>query len=338
MAASGFNAGGLSNWTLERVKINSNGSARLGRQRRPRRLELRRHGHARHRDRLERLRRAGVHGRTWACWAQTDRRLRRRFRHRRHRRPVADRRRLHPPQHLRRPRPALHGRRRWHQGDRCVACYSVANAGNQVKIKGNSLIENSVMVGHCTYFRGKHYMAAGDLCRAYGSTAAADPDRQRHRDRAPQHHRRRRRRADRLRRRHVRPTESTSRTTWWSASRTTPARVSQTLIDWRQRPGGEELLRQHGLERAYLPVGHHLLHGSEADQHDPGCVRRRAARRQPGGRQGPDDQRGDHRLRAGPASDGRRQDVGAYEYGAATTLRRRRRRLRLRSAPALLRR
>jgi hypothetical protein len=48
--------------------------------------------------------------------------------------------------------------------------YSVANAGNQVKIKGNSLIENSVLVGHCTYFRGKYDMAAEDLCRGDGST------------------------------------------------------------------------------------------------------------------------------------------------------------------------
>jgi hypothetical protein len=48
--------------------------------------------------------------------------------------------------------------------------HSVANAGNQVKIKGNSLIENSVLVGHCTYFRGKYNMAEGDLCRAYGSS------------------------------------------------------------------------------------------------------------------------------------------------------------------------
>jgi len=48
--------------------------------------------------------------------------------------------------------------------------HSVANAGNQVKIKGNSLIENSVLVGHCTYFRGKFNMAEADLCRAYGSS------------------------------------------------------------------------------------------------------------------------------------------------------------------------
>ena len=25
------------------------------------------------------------------------------------------------------------------------------------------------MVGHCSYFRGKYYMADGDLCRANGS-------------------------------------------------------------------------------------------------------------------------------------------------------------------------
>jgi len=48
--------------------------------------------------------------------------------------------------------------------------HAVANAGNQVKIRGSSLIENSVMVGHCTYFKGKHFMQAGDLCRSDGST------------------------------------------------------------------------------------------------------------------------------------------------------------------------
>ncbi|MFC5570155.1 choice-of-anchor Q domain-containing protein [Lysobacter yangpyeongensis] len=48
--------------------------------------------------------------------------------------------------------------------------YAVANAGNQVKVRGNSLIENSVIVGRCTYFRGKYYMTTGDLCRAYGTS------------------------------------------------------------------------------------------------------------------------------------------------------------------------
>ncbi|MDQ3289173.1 MAG: hypothetical protein M3Q42_13145 [Pseudomonadota bacterium] len=48
--------------------------------------------------------------------------------------------------------------------------HAVANAGNQVKVKGNSLIESSVLVGHCSYFKGKYFMAEGDLCRSDGST------------------------------------------------------------------------------------------------------------------------------------------------------------------------
>jgi hypothetical protein len=48
--------------------------------------------------------------------------------------------------------------------------HAVANAGNQVKVKGNSVIEDSVLVGHCSYFRNKHFMTQRDLCRADGST------------------------------------------------------------------------------------------------------------------------------------------------------------------------
>ncbi|WP_460815070.1 hypothetical protein, partial [Luteimonas pelagia] len=48
--------------------------------------------------------------------------------------------------------------------------HAVANAGNQVKITGTALVENSVLVGHCTYFRNRHFMQDGDLCRAYGAT------------------------------------------------------------------------------------------------------------------------------------------------------------------------
>ena len=48
--------------------------------------------------------------------------------------------------------------------------YSVANAGNQVKVTGTSLIENSVLVGYCTFFKGKYFMIDGDYCRAYGAT------------------------------------------------------------------------------------------------------------------------------------------------------------------------
>lgn len=48
--------------------------------------------------------------------------------------------------------------------------HAVANAGNQVKVKGNSLIENSVLVGHCMFFRNRYNMMDGDLCRSDGST------------------------------------------------------------------------------------------------------------------------------------------------------------------------
>ncbi|MCF7220944.1 NEW3 domain-containing protein [Marilutibacter chinensis] len=47
--------------------------------------------------------------------------------------------------------------------------YAVDNAGNQLKVRGNSTIENSVVVGNCAYFAGKYYMQAGDMCRASGN-------------------------------------------------------------------------------------------------------------------------------------------------------------------------
>ena len=55
---------------------------------------------------------------------------------------------------------------------------SEGNAGNQMKITGNSLIENSVIVGNCSYFQGVNYIVgnnsnsgntSGDNCRAYGN-------------------------------------------------------------------------------------------------------------------------------------------------------------------------
>jgi hypothetical protein len=51
-------------------------------------------------------------------------------------------------------------RRTWAEG----------NAGNQLKTKGDSLIENSVVVGNCSYFTGYGNMAPGDHCRALGNT------------------------------------------------------------------------------------------------------------------------------------------------------------------------
>ena len=53
-------------------------------------------------------------------------------------------------------------RRTWAEG----------NAGNQIKTKGTSLIENSVIVGNCAYFRGIGNMQAGDLCRAQGNAVS----------------------------------------------------------------------------------------------------------------------------------------------------------------------
>jgi hypothetical protein len=48
--------------------------------------------------------------------------------------------------------------------------YAVANAGNQVKVRGNSIIENNVFNGTCGYFEGKYFMLHADSCRASGNT------------------------------------------------------------------------------------------------------------------------------------------------------------------------
>ncbi|HEY0505286.1 MAG TPA: right-handed parallel beta-helix repeat-containing protein [Lysobacter sp.] len=47
--------------------------------------------------------------------------------------------------------------------------YAAANAGNQVKTAGNAVVENSVIIGQCAYFHGKFDMSDGDMCRAYGN-------------------------------------------------------------------------------------------------------------------------------------------------------------------------
>jgi hypothetical protein len=48
--------------------------------------------------------------------------------------------------------------------------HAVGNAGNQAKIRGNAVIENSVLVSNCAYWVGKDYMVSGDECRASGNT------------------------------------------------------------------------------------------------------------------------------------------------------------------------
>jgi hypothetical protein len=47
--------------------------------------------------------------------------------------------------------------------------WAEGNAGNQLKTKGNSRIENSVIVGNCAFFEGKYNMLRGDNCRAMGN-------------------------------------------------------------------------------------------------------------------------------------------------------------------------
>ena len=47
--------------------------------------------------------------------------------------------------------------------------HALGNAGNQLKIRGNALVENSVIVGNCGNFSGKYFMVDGDSCRAGGN-------------------------------------------------------------------------------------------------------------------------------------------------------------------------
>ena len=47
-----------------------------------------------------------------------------------------------------------------------------ANAGNQIKTRGNATIENSVVVGWCSYFAGRDFMRDKDQCRASGDAVS----------------------------------------------------------------------------------------------------------------------------------------------------------------------
>jgi hypothetical protein len=169
MAKNGANAGGLTNWTMERVKLNKNGAAGWdgnigtvapnGGQMILRNMEIAWNGCG------EKV----ATGEPWACWAQQTGGYGDGF-------GTTDT----GGQWLVEDAFIHHNTSdgldlRYMDGADTTnvvlrRIYSVANAGNQVKIKGNSLIENSVLVGQCTYFRGKFYMTEGDLCRAYGSS------------------------------------------------------------------------------------------------------------------------------------------------------------------------
>ncbi|HEY5972308.1 MAG TPA: hypothetical protein VIT22_10140 [Pseudoxanthomonas sp.] len=169
MAARGINAGGLSNWTMERIKLNRNGTAgwdgNVG------------DGGSNSGNITIRDIEIGWNGcgeriatnEPWACWAQgtggygdglgtTDTGGQWLIEDAYIHHNTSDGLDLRYMNGADATRVTL---RRIH---------AVANAGNQVKVKGNSLIENSVMVGDCSYFRNKFFMTARDLCRADGST------------------------------------------------------------------------------------------------------------------------------------------------------------------------
>ncbi|WP_460761459.1 right-handed parallel beta-helix repeat-containing protein [Lysobacter fragariae] len=169
MAARGMNAGGLNNWTMERIKLNRNGTAgwdgNVGDDGSNsgrivlRDIEIAWNGCG------ERV----ATGEPWACWAQqsggygdglgtTDT----------------------GGQWLIEDAYVHHNTSdgldlRYMDGADATnvtlrRIHAVANAGNQVKVKGNALIESSVLVGHCSFFKGKYDMLEGDLCRGDGST------------------------------------------------------------------------------------------------------------------------------------------------------------------------
>lgn len=169
LAARGINAGGLTDWTLERIKLNRNGRAgwdgnvgadgsNSGRMI-IRGIEVAWNGCG------ERV----ATGEPWACWAQqaggygdgfgtTD---------------TGGRWLIEDGYFHHNTSDGLD--LRYMDGAETTSVtlrriHAVANAGNQVKVKGNSLIENSVLVGYCSFFRDRFFMADKDLCRADGST------------------------------------------------------------------------------------------------------------------------------------------------------------------------
>ncbi|WP_198032432.1 hypothetical protein [Aerolutibacter daejeonensis] len=169
MAARGVNAGGLENWTVERVRIIGNGTSgwdgNVGERGSNRGRIVLRHLEIAWNGCGERVQT----GKPWACWAQqtggygdglgtTDT----------------------GGQWLIEDVDVHHNTSdgldlRYMDGADGTNVVlrrirAVANAGNQVKVRGNALLEDSILVGHCTYFRGKFNMTEGDLCRSDGST------------------------------------------------------------------------------------------------------------------------------------------------------------------------
>ncbi|MEP6633295.1 MAG: hypothetical protein ABJA62_03720 [Luteimonas sp.] len=173
LAHSGIHAGGLRDWTLERVKINGNGwagwdgdigdgSANAG-DIVMRDIEIAWNGCA------ERWKTRELHG----CWAQegggygdglgtakTGGRW------------LIERARVHHNTSDGIDLLYLDGGADSSATLRQV--YAAANAGNQIKTRGAMLVENSVVVGQCAYFKGHDSVRDGDLCRAEGNALSIE--------------------------------------------------------------------------------------------------------------------------------------------------------------------
>jgi hypothetical protein len=183
--------------------------------------------------------------------------------------------------------------------------HSYANAGNQLKIMGNATVENSVIDGYCSYFSGKGYMQSGDMCRANGNAVSISM-----------------KDGNVVNFRH-----NTVISEGQGAIMNTLGGPTAKLNIQNNAIIGKPFY----LSPSVLSTGHIVynstatvsysgnlfwnvkngqcpsrqrLPGSEAGQHEPGRVRRHAARRQPGDRQGCGPQRCGHRLRHGSASVG----------------------------------
>jgi len=52
--------------------------------------------------------------------------------------------------------------------------HAEGNAGNQVKVTGNTTIENSLIVGNCSYFNGKSFTYKVDPCRSLGNPVSIE--------------------------------------------------------------------------------------------------------------------------------------------------------------------
>jgi hypothetical protein len=53
--------------------------------------------------------------------------------------------------------------------------WAEGNAGNQLKVRGEVLIQNAVAIGNCAFFKGKPFSFHVDDCRAAGNTIALEP-------------------------------------------------------------------------------------------------------------------------------------------------------------------